>query len=154
LKADHIESLRKVRQLSSHEEVLVFDEMLGQLGKKSLSPEDIQALLCIFLDTTKHEEVMYGLLHLIESHDTRCVIRALIRASPQMIEGSDWLDIFIIRTMNSFDCREVLVRELDAAINSNGGREVIRRISLLKEDSFKRIRDSATYVLSEIDRTK
>ncbi|MEH0871544.1 Imm30 family immunity protein [Serratia liquefaciens] len=84
MKQGYLEDLLRVRQLNSPDEVGVFDGVLEILTSEVLSKDDLVNLLSVFIDRTGHEEVMYGLLHLIEASDVNSVVAALMQAAPTM----------------------------------------------------------------------
>ncbi|PVD44159.1 hypothetical protein C5188_06770 [Serratia liquefaciens] len=98
MKQGYLEDLLRVRQLNSPDEVGVFDGVLEILTSEVLSKDDLVNLLSVFIDRAGHEEVMYGLLHLIEASDVNSVVAALMQAAPTMkIAASNWLDTLIYR---------------------------------------------------------
>lgn len=152
MKKGCLEDLLRVRQLDFQDEVDVFDRMLEVLGSEVLSKEDLVDLLSVFIDRTRHEEVMYGLLHLIEASDINSVVAAIVQAAPDMkMAASDWLDTFICRLLNGDHSRSTLIDHLKQSKGAPGGAEVVSRLNVMKEDSSEKIRERALFVLSKIN---
>ncbi|WP_081896892.1 Imm30 family immunity protein [Burkholderia sp. MSh2] len=121
MKQGCLEDLLRVRQLDTPDEVGEFDGVIETLSSEVLSKEDLVNLLSVFIDRTRHEEVMYGLLHLIEASDVNLVVAALVQAAPAMkMIASDWLDTFIFRLLNGDHSRNVLINNL--RLGDGGGR--------------------------------
>jgi hypothetical protein len=151
MKQGYLEDLLRVRQLDSPDEVGAFDRVLESLGSETLSEEDLVDLLSVFIDRTRHEEVMYGLLHLIEASDVNSVVVALMQAAPTMkMVASDWLDTFIYRLLNGDRSRSVLIEHLKQQEGTPGGVEIVSRLAAMKDDASEKIKQRALFVLSEL----
>ncbi|WP_420283435.1 Imm30 family immunity protein [Serratia liquefaciens] len=149
MKQGYFEDLLRVRQLNSPDEVGVFDGVLEILTSEVLSKDDLVNLLSVFIDRTGHEEVMYGLLHLIEASDVNSVVAALMQAAPTMkIAASNWLDTLIYRLMNGNHSRSTLIYHLTQSEGETGNAEIISRLAAMKEDDTEKISQRASLVLS------
>ncbi|MBR8065186.1 hypothetical protein KDX32_19065 [Burkholderia ambifaria] len=148
-----MEDLLRVRQLGSPDDVAVFDGVLESLGSEVLLTGDLVNLLSVFIDRTGNEEVMYGLLHLIEASDVESVVSALVQAAPTMkIAASDWLDTFVYRLINGDNSRRALINHLKQDEWSSGRAEIVSRLSAMKDDSSEKIRERVSYVFSNLDK--
>ncbi|RQU35597.1 hypothetical protein DF147_26165 [Burkholderia cenocepacia] len=152
MKKDCLEDLLRVRQLESPDEVAVFDGVLETLSSDVLSKEDLVDLLSVFIDRTRNEEVMYGLLHLIEGSDINLVVDALMQVAPDMrATASDWLDTFIYRLLNGDHSRGVLIDHLKQSKHTPGGAEIVYRLAAMEQDASEKIRERASFVLSKLN---
>ncbi|WP_174923338.1 Imm30 family immunity protein [Burkholderia paludis] len=146
-----MEDLLRVRQLDTPDEVGEFDGVIETLSSEVLSKEDLVNLLSVFIDRTKHEEVMYGLLHLIEASDVNLVVAALVQAAPAMkMIASDWLDTFIFRLLNGDHSRNVLINNLRLG-DGGGAAEIISRLVAMQGDVSDKIKERASFVLSKLN---
>ncbi|MCP1107743.1 Imm30 family immunity protein [Serratia nevei] len=151
MKKAYLEDLLRVRRLESPDEIDVFDGVLEILGSEVLSKGDLEDLLSVFIDQTGHEEVMYGLLHLIEASDVDSVAAALIQAAPVMkVNASDWLDTFICRLINGEHSRNVLIDHLKQGGKTPGRAEIVSRLAVMQGDVSEKIRQRASFVLSKL----
>ncbi|MCC4104745.1 Imm30 family immunity protein [Serratia ureilytica] len=151
MKQGCLEDLLCVRQLDSPDEVGVFDKALEGLSSEVLSKDDLVDLLSVFIDRTRNEEVMYGLLHLIEASDVNSVVVALMQAAPTMkAVSSDWLDTFIYRLLNGDYSRSALIEHLKQTGGTPGGAEITSRLAAIKDDASEKIRERASFVLSSL----
>lgn len=152
MKKDCLEDLLRVRQLESPDEVAVFDGVLETLSFDVLSKGDLVDLLSVFIDRTRNEEVMYGLLHLIEGGDINLVVDALMQVAPDMrATASDWLDTFIYRLLNGDHSRGVLIDHLKQSKHTPGGAEIVYRLAAMEQDASEKIRERASFVLSKLN---
>jgi len=152
MKKDCLEDLLRVRQLESPDEVAVFDGVLETLSSDVLSKGDLVDLLSVFIDRTRNEEVMYGLLHLIEGGDINLVVDALMQVAPDMrATASDWLDTFIYRLLNGDHSRGVLIDHLKQSKHTPGGSEIVYRLAAMEQDASEKIRERASFVLSKLN---
>ncbi|OXI72049.1 hypothetical protein GJG85_23435 [Burkholderia sp. MS389] len=152
MKKDCLEDLLRVRQLESPDEVAVFDGVLETLSSDVLSKGDLVDLLSVFIDRTRNEEVMYGLLHLIEGGDINLVVDALMQVAPDMrATASDWLDTFIYRLLNGDHSRGVLIDHLKQSKHTPGGAEIVYRLAAMEQDASEKIRERASFVLSKLN---
>ena len=78
-----ISKLFKSRKLSSNEEINQFEDSLIEL-EKTIKIDDIYELCKVFYDNTECEEVMFGLVHLIEKFPDNQYLRCIAMCSPNM----------------------------------------------------------------------
>jgi hypothetical protein len=114
--------------LGTPEQVAAFDEALQELaGAGGMGAEELADLFSVFDDRCEDEEVMYGLLHLIEDSDLRDMLRAFIAAAPGMAEKArGWVNVFHYRILNS-DRARAQYGELLAGSDADT-RDLIRRL--------------------------
>lgn len=90
-----IEVLRRNRHLRSSEEVASFDCSLAELAR-SPRDDDLPALHTVFDDDCQQPEVMYGLVHFLESFDMRRQLAAFIEAVPEMsVQAREWAKVLL-----------------------------------------------------------
>lgn len=152
MKKTSFEALMQNRLLSSQREVKEFDEALEKLSNDQLSESDISQLFTIFTDKTEKEDVMYGLLHLIEEFDDKIMITALLAQVPHMEKiAPQWLEIFIHRILNNEKCREALANHLNTKTETSAREGVTKILTTMQTSSSEAVKTRATLVLSEIN---
>jgi hypothetical protein len=152
MKKSSFETLMRNRLLLSQREVKEFDEALEELSNSQLSESDISQLFTIFIDNTEKEDVMYGLLHLIEESDDELMITALLAQVPYMENfAPQWLETFIHRILNNEKCREALTTHLSAETKTSVRDGVIKILSTIQTSPSEAIKSRAKLVLSEIN---
>ncbi len=100
-----IERLKQARKLRTSEEVTQFDLALAEVDE-SREEVPVGELLAVFDDATEQMEVMYGLLHLVESYPRDQFLTALAHATPSMLSTArEWFQIFHFRLLNDEETR-------------------------------------------------
>ncbi|HEX2619544.1 MAG TPA: Imm30 family immunity protein [Phototrophicaceae bacterium] len=109
-----INAIKLNNKMHTLEEIEGFRQGVNEL-KVSLpnSPDILSKLLLGFIDKTEHKEVMWSLLHLIESYEYHIYIKSLIVTTPLMIEEAfNWLKILYTRILNNEKTYKELIDQL------------------------------------------
>ncbi|MCC3530426.1 MAG: hypothetical protein JGK21_20740 [Microcoleus sp. PH2017_22_RUC_O_B] len=132
-----INFLEKNKLMRSPDEVTAFENALASVADRP-QDEDLPDLHLILDDRCEQPEVMFGLIHFLESFDVSAQIQAFVTVIPQlMLVASEWTRILHNRILNDDDaCR--LYRDILHSLNS-------------EEPSFVRqlLEESASYNLSK-----
>ncbi|MCC3490450.1 MAG: hypothetical protein JGK35_07735 [Microcoleus sp. PH2017_16_JOR_D_A] len=132
-----INFLEKNKLMRSPDEVTAFENALASVADRPHN-EDLPDLHLILDDRCEQPEVMFGLIHFLESFDVSAQIQAFVTVIPQlMLVASEWTRILHDRILNDDDaCR--LYRDILHSLNS-------------EEPSFVRqlLEESASYNLSK-----
>lgn len=109
-KTECIRALEENSRLSIPTEIRAFDMALERLvGGRLLTPSDLPILFRIFRDDCEDEEVMFGLVHLVENFPLEDFLTGFLRAVPEMCERApEWTRIFHYRVINSQSAREMI----------------------------------------------
>ncbi len=101
-----IDSLKASRLMRSREEVNAFENALFQLAENPKN-DDLPALHLIFDDRCQQPEVMFGLVHLLESFALEEQLQAFVAIVPELITvAPDWTKILHSRILNDKEaCR-------------------------------------------------
>jgi len=95
-----IDVLEANRLLRSPHEVAVFEQTLEKLAQNP-DPADLPSLHLILDDACEQPEVMFSLVHFLESFDVREQVQAFIQVMPDLVKRSaEWTAILHSRTMN------------------------------------------------------
>ncbi len=112
-----IERLAANRLMRSTSEVTTFETTLALLAQNP-DPSDLLNLHLILDDACEQPEVMFGLVHFLESFDLRTQVKAFIQVRPQLKhQAAEWTDILQSRLMNDPIARSVLEDELRSELN-------------------------------------
>ncbi|HEL5323267.1 TPA: hypothetical protein UOJ11_002985 [Stenotrophomonas maltophilia] len=145
------ELLRASRMMLTSEEVAAFDRTVQALSGLEFANRELGVLFSMFADDTPHHEVIWGLLHLVETSDSEILISALVQSTPYMRRvAPEWLETFICRLLNSDLHRNVLIAYLKSMASTKGAVEVVSLIEALKDDTSDRIRAKASVVASAL----
>lgn len=124
-----IEKMNASRFMRSRAEVIAFEEAMAELAKNPKN-EYLPELHLVLDDECEHYEVMYGLIHFLESFDEKEQLQAFIDVAPKLIvRAPDWTKTLHYRILND-DPSRALYKELLHSSNSES-REVVYQ--LLKE---------------------
>ena len=123
--------------MRSPDEVIAFENALASLADRP-QDEDLPDLHLILDDRCEQPEVMFGLIHFLESFDVSAQIQAFVTVVPQlMLVASEWTRILHSRILND-DYACCLYRDILHSLNS-------------QEPSFVRqlLEESASYHLNQ-----
>ncbi|MEG4348717.1 Imm30 family immunity protein [Microcoleus sp. LAD1_D3] len=100
-----INVLETNRLMRSDEEVAAFENALAELAKNS-PIENLRELHLVLDDKCQHPEVMFSLIHFLESFDVKKQLQAFIKAVPQLIVSApEWTKIIHDRILNDESAR-------------------------------------------------
>lgn len=151
MKEQLLDELLGASRMLTSEEVAAFDRTVQALSGLEFSNRELGVLFSIFADDTPHHEVMWGLLHLVETSDSEILISALVQSAPYMrTVAPEWLETFICRLLNSDLHRDVLIACLKNEASTKGAAEVVSLIEALKDDASDSIRARASVVASAL----
>ena len=113
-----INILEANKLMRSPDEVIAFENALVSLADRPQDEEDLPDLHLILDDRCEQPEVMFGLIHFLESFDVSAQIQAFVTVVPQlMLVASEWTRILHSRILNDDDaCR--LYRDILHSLNS------------------------------------
>ena len=108
LKANHL--------MRSPDEVIAFEQVLAELAQNP-SSADLPNLHLILDDACQQPEVMFSLVHFLESFDLKAQLRAFIQVMPDLVErAAKWTAILYSRILNDAIARasfEEMVHSMD-----------------------------------------
>ena len=112
-----INILETNKLMRSPDEVTAFENALASLADRPQN-EYLPDLHLILDDRCEQPEVMFGLIHFLESFDVSAQIQAFVTVVPQlMLVASEWTRILHSRILNDDDaCR--LYRDILHSLNS------------------------------------
>jgi hypothetical protein len=135
-----IEILAANKLMRSPDEVTAFENALAALAENP-NNKYLSDLHLILDDHCEQPEVMFGLIHFLESFDVSAQIQAFVAVVPQLILiGSEWTKILHNRILNDdYACH--LYRDILHSLNS-------------KQPNFVRqlLEESASYHLNKRER--
>ncbi|NJR65631.1 MAG: hypothetical protein HC772_10410 [Leptolyngbyaceae cyanobacterium CRU_2_3] len=95
-----IELLEKNRLLRSPDEVALFEQTLEKLTQNPDS-KDLPSLHLILDDACEQPEVMFSLVHFLESFEVQEQVQAFIQVMPDLVKrAAEWTAILHSRMMN------------------------------------------------------
>lgn len=95
-----LETLKKNRLMKTSEEVSIFEETLEKIAERA-DDKYLKDLHLILDDDCEKPDVMFSLVHLLESFDPQKQLEAFIAVIPQlMITAPEWTKIIHYRIIN------------------------------------------------------
>ena len=96
--------LKNVRMLENDEQIILFEKLVKEIVNYS-EAEHIKMLCSVFDDATENHEVMFGLIHAIESYDSKVGPEKSLEEVSKSIEvmkvnAYEWLMILHKRILN------------------------------------------------------
>lgn len=130
-----IEKLKNNRLVRSREEFINFEEGIAALADVRDSKIIVELCKC-FDDNTEDEEVMFGLVHLIEDFDGKEGLLEFAKAVPEMLpQAKRWVKILHYRILNDVPSRRIYKNVLkDLDYNNN---QVITKILYEIADEYE-----------------
>ena len=145
-KTNNLAVLRKNRMLASTDEARRFDAALAKLSEDPQSV-DLPSLFRVFTDQCELHEVMWGLLHFVESFGMEKQLPGLIKALPSMLkEAPEWAELFHFRILND-DRYTDYYKTLVAALSDAEKAPVVEVLNRVRQKNAK-FKSAASYVLS------
>jgi Immunity protein 30 len=107
-----IDVLEANRLLRSADEVARFEQTLEQLAQNP-DPADLPRLHLILDDACEQPEVMFSLVHFLESFDVQVQVQAFVQVMPDLVKRStEWAEILHSRIMNDAIARSIFEEKL------------------------------------------
>ena len=146
-----IKILTANRHLRDEVEAAEFDFALAELSVESQDDVVYAArLFDVFVDDCNQPEVMWGLLHFVESFDDETYISALLTSANDLsLKAKDWLGIILSRVLNNDNSKNQLI----AAIKNRSEIEnetINKLLEKFRADEEPSLCDYASQVLLEI----
>ncbi len=95
-----ISTLKASKLMRSRDEVLNFDNALAELAQNTVDV-DLEELYLVLDDNCEHENVMWGVVHFLESFDVKEQLQALLNVVQKLAyEAPGWTEIIHYRIFN------------------------------------------------------
>jgi hypothetical protein len=128
-----IEALEAHRLLRSPDDVAQFEQALKTIAK-SPDPADLPSLHLILDDACEQPEVMFSLVHFLESFDVHEQIEAFIEVMPLAKRAAEWTAILYSRILNDEGARSVFEEKMQT-VDIQRQREIYQFLSLTQASS-------------------
>jgi hypothetical protein len=123
-----IDVLEANRLLRSADEVARFEQTLEQLAQNP-NPADLPRLHLILDDACEQPEVMFSLVHFLESFDVQAQVQAFVQVMPDLAQRSaEWTAILHSRIMNDPIAQAVFEEQM--AVQRHGTRDQSLAVAL------------------------
>jgi Immunity protein 30 len=124
-----IDLLEANHLLRSPSEVAIFEQTLAELAQNP-DPVGLSSLHLILDDDCEQPEVVFGLVHFLESFDVQAQVQAFIQVIPELIKrAAEWTAILHSRIMNDAIARSAF-EERVRSMSEEEQIEIQRSLSL------------------------
>lgn len=135
MKKKIIEELYKNRLLNTNKEFEKFEESLNEISEM-IQEEDILDLCKVFDDNTRDDEMMFGLIHLIEMFSSeRAFELTVLGVVNMMTSAPNWAKIIIYRCLNDDFARNML-RKAISHVEFQVQQSIISLLNVIKTEDF------------------
>lgn len=142
-----IEELYKNRLMRTNGEIEKFEKALNEISKV-VKEEDIPGLCKVFNDNTRNDEVMFGLIHLIEIFSSEKAFGFIVLGVANMLEqASGWANIIIYRCLNDDFARNMLKNAVNTA-ELQVQQKIVSLLNVIKEEDFDNFGMAVNEILS------
>ncbi|PSB17831.1 hypothetical protein C7B65_17380 [Phormidesmis priestleyi ULC007] len=125
-----IDVLKANRLLRSPDEVTLFEHALEKLAQNP-DPANLPSLHLILDDACEQPEVMFSLVHLLESFDVQEQVQAFIQVMPDLVKrATEWTAILHSRIMNDAIARSAFEEKV-RSMNTQKQSEIHHLLSLV-----------------------
>ncbi|MGE6403060.1 Imm30 family immunity protein [Bacillus cereus] len=144
-----VKRLYSCRFLKNQSECEEFDNILENLADCT-DEKLIKELCTVFEDETQAEEVMFSLVHFIESFEMEKYLTEMPKALPKMVESAkEWAILLNKRILNDDLYRSEYAKVL-VGMNHDIQLTVINLLNEIIADNPKRFESTANEVLSQL----
>lgn len=143
-----IKQLIKARKLSSAEEYDLFEEAIQKL-QGNIDIDDVYEICNAFCDDTKDDEVMFGIIHLIEQLQGEEYLKCIAMCSPDMVEAPEWAMTLNKRIINSQKYFEKYIDVIDK-LEKEYKEKILRLLLDVKNDNPKRFAEKIDLIYERI----
>ena len=144
-KKSQIQQLINSRKLSTDEEYVLFEEALQALHL-NITIDDIAEICKVFDDDTKDDEVMFGIIHLIEQLQGEEYLKKIAICTPDMKEAHDWAMTLNKRIINSQKYFEKYI-EIIGDLEKEYKEKILKLLVDVKNDNPKRFGDKINMLI-------
>jgi hypothetical protein len=143
-----IEKMKANRFMRSRAEVIAFEEAMAELAKNPKN-EYLSKLHLVLDDECEHYEVMYGLIHFLESFDEKEQLQTFIDVAPKLIlQAQNWTKTLLYGILNDEPSR-TLYKQLLQSANSESRDVVCQLLKEIATNESPPLSSRAEFVLAE-----
>lgn len=143
-----IQKLIEARKLSTSEEYTIFEDALNALQGK-ISIDDVSDICRAFYDDTQDDEMMFGIIHLIEKLCGKDYLKEIAICTPAMKDAHNWAMILNKRIINSQEYFAMYI-EVIRSLESESKNKIVGLLNDVKNDNPNRFSEKIEYLNSVI----
>ena len=139
-----IKQLIKNRKLSSEEEFKLFEDALHKL-QGNITIDDVYEICNAFCDDCEDDEVMFGIIHLIEQLEMDGYLKCIALCSPDMVGAHEWAMTLNKRIINNQLYFEKYIDVIDKLEKTNK-KKILKLLLDVKNDNPKRFTEKVDLI--------
>ena len=143
-----IQKLIEARKLSTSDEYTIFEDALNALQGK-ISIDDVSDICRAFYDDTQDDEMMFGIIHLIEKLCGKDYLKEIAICTPAMKDAHNWAMILNKRIINSQEYFAMYI-EVIRSLESESKNKIVGLLNDVKNDNPNRFSEKIEYLNSVI----
>lgn len=146
---NHQEMIRQLygaRMLSTSSDYELFDDAFEKL-QEPITADDVCELCKVFHDDTNDDEVMFGLVHLMEQLERDEYLKCIAVCTPNMVEAPVWAKLLnkrIINNQQDFMEYITVIRNLDV----HSKEKILSLLKDVKNDNPQRFGEKVNLIVS------
>ena len=148
-KSIQIQQLINARKLNTNEEYELFEGALQAL-QASITIDDIAEICKAFYDDTQDDEVMFGIIHLIEQLQGEEYLKTIAICTPDMKDAHDWAMTLNKRIINSQKYFEKYI-EIIGELEKDYKKKILKLLVDVKNDNPKRFGDKIDMLIERTE---
>lgn len=147
-KSIQIQQLINARKLNTNEEFELFEGALQAL-QASITIDDIAEICKAFYDDTQDDEVMFGIIHLIERLQGEEYLKKIAICTPDMKDAHDWAMTLNKRIINSPKYFEKYI-EIINKLEKEHKEKILELLVDVKNDNPKRFGEKIDTLIERV----
>lgn len=147
-KSIQIQQLINARKLSTNKEYVLFESALQAL-QVSITIDDIVEICKAFCDDTQDDEVMFGIVHLIEQFQGEEYLKRIAICTPDMKDAHDWAMTLNKRIINSQKYFEKYI-EIISELEKEYKKKILKLLADVKNDNPKRFGEKIDTLIERV----
>lgn len=147
-KSIQIQQLINARKLSTNKEYVLFESALQAL-QVSITIDDIVEICKAFCDDTQDDEVMFGIVHLIEQLQGEEYLKRIAICTPDMKDAHDWAMTLNKRIINSQKYFEKYI-EIISELEKEYKKKILKLLADVKNDNPKRFGEKIDTLIERV----
>lgn len=121
---DKIKKLQSYAKMQTQDDARSFDWLVYELASQQ-KPYVLDDLMDFFDDECEHPEVMYSLVHAIETFPDEIYLRGIIKNTFKLDGRIEWFETLFYRVLNSPEYYELLKKHVKVLPSNNRLDEVL-----------------------------
>lgn len=125
-----LKQLKKYVKMESEEDIRLFDLTVGELASTQ-DAKILKELIDVFDDDCEFPEVMYSMVHAIESYPDDIYVKTIASKVVDFLNYQEWFLDLIYPILNNRKCRQIFKENLHLAYKT----KLLELLNIIEEES-------------------